>query len=98
MFSTLFEVRYLKKRVILLGVFALVVWLLFFDSHSIYRRVQWHREHAMLAAENVRIEQQISEIEHKLEAAHSEEVIERIAREQYGMRRPGETIYRVEKK
>ena len=74
---------------------ALAVWLGFFDSHSIYRRMTWQRDVRELQAENARLEQEIAELKTLVEEAGGNEVIERIAREQYGMRRPGETVYRV---
>lgn len=85
-----------RRRLIAVALALLVLWLLFFDSHSIYRRVQWHREYLQLRAENERLRAQIDDLSSKLEAGLSDEVVEQIAREQYGMRRPGETVYRVE--
>ena len=73
-----------------------LVWLAFFDSHSLSKRVRWHQEHARLVEENERLQEEISAVEARLEAAPSDSLLERIAREQYGMRRPGETVYRVE--
>ena len=71
-------------------------WIVFLDSHSLFKRVQWHREHSALQAENVRLAEEIALLEHQLATGISDEVVERIAREQYGMQRPAETIYRVE--
>lgn len=82
----------------LLGAFALllVLWITFFDSHSLLRRYQWHRELDRLTEENDRLRQQIETLEHQIDQPLSDEVVERIAREEYGMKRPGETVYRVE--
>ncbi|ARA92459.1 MAG: septum formation initiator family protein [Bacteroidetes bacterium] len=85
----------LRKRTLLIALLALGLWLLFFDSHSVLRRVQWHHEHHTLLEENARLEAEIATLEAQMEALDSDLVIERIAREQYGMRRPGETVYRV---
>lgn len=85
----------LPRRLLLLGAAALAVWIGFFDSHSVYRRVQWHREYRALVAENERLARETRRLEAQLRAAPTDETIERIAREQYGMRRPGETVYRV---
>jgi cell division protein FtsB len=73
-----------------------VLWLTFFDSHSLVRRLLWHQEYAQLVQENDTLRREIEMLETQLEAPVSDEVIEQIAREQYGMRRPGETVYRVE--
>ncbi len=37
-------------------------------------------------------------LQETLETSPSDETIERIAREQYGMHRPGEIVYRIEAK
>lgn len=78
------------------GLF-LIVWLLFLDSHSVMKRVRWHQQEAQLTQENERLRAEIDALDAKLEEPPSDALIERIAREQYGMRRPGETVYRIEK-
>ena len=72
------------------------VWVLLLDSHSVLRRVQWARELSQLEAGNRRLQDEIESLEQQIPHAHEPEVVERIAREQYGMRRPGETVYRLE--
>ena len=72
------------------------VWLAFFDSHSLARRVAWHQEATRLRAENQALRDDIERLEVQVEEARSDEMVETIAREQYGMRRPGERVYRVE--
>lgn len=69
------------------------MWLTFFDSHSFLRRATWHYERAELAEENEELQERIGEIEASLERGLTAEDVERIAREEYGMRRRGETIY-----
>ena len=76
-----------------LGLF---VWVAFFDSHSLAKRIAWHQELAHLNQENATLREQIRTLEDGLEATPSASVVEQIAREQYGMRRPGETVYRVD--
>lgn len=85
-----------RKRLLLIGAVALAIWLLFLDSHSVLRRVQYYRELRHLQSENQEMRQSIEELSGLLEEGLSEETVEKIAREQYGMRRPGETVYRIE--
>lgn len=86
------------------GPFILVVavlagiWFTFFDSHSLVKRIQWHQELARLTEENEALREEIDTLEERLAEPLSDEIIEKIAREEYGMRRPGETVYRVEQK
>lgn len=86
----------LRRRIVLAALVLLGIWLAFFDSHSLYKRYGWHRERAALRADNAALEEQIQDLSAKLADGLSDEVVEQIAREQYGMRRPGETVYRVE--
>ncbi len=84
-----------RRWILLTAVALLVGWLLFFDSYSVWNSVAWRREHARLEAENEALRQENAALERKVAEGLSEEVVERIAREQYGMRRPTETVYRV---
>ncbi len=86
----------LRRRLLLAGALGLVLWVALFDSHSLWRRASYARqldrlteENAVLTTENAALAAQIA---HGLDA----ETVERVAREQYGMRRPGERVYRVE--
>ena len=87
----------LDLRWVLTGLAVLaIVWVTFFDSHSLLKRVQWHWEAQSLRAENERLHENIRSVERQLEALESDATIEELAREEYGMHRPGETVYRVE--
>lgn len=84
-------------RKLLLGALLLVaVWVAFFDSHSLLRRAQWTYELHTKQAENERLSTELEQLQEQLKSVESPEVIERVAREQYGMRRPGETVYPVQ--
>lgn len=78
-----------------LGI-VLVAWIAFFDSHSVLKRIQWRMEYEDLRAENERLREEITRVRDSIQAIESDEMIERIAREQYGMSRPGETVYRIQ--
>lgn len=85
------------RRWLLVGVaVVLLLWITFFDSHSLIRRYQWHTEHDRLTQENRELRARIEALETQLEQPLSDEVVERIAREEYGMKRPDETVYRIE--
>ena len=85
----------MKKWLMVAGAAFILVWFLFLDSHSMMSRLEWHREHTRLEAENAHLQAQISELESKLSRRLTDEEIERIAREEYGMSRSGEVVYSV---
>ncbi|PSQ93335.1 MAG: septation ring formation regulator EzrA [Bacteroidetes bacterium SW_4_67_19] len=65
-----------------------LVWVAFF--------VRFHQQHAALTTENDSLRRRIEALQRKLEHPPADSTVERIAREEYGMKRPGETVYRVE--
>lgn len=85
----------LHRRALLLGTAALLVWIAFFDSHSLLRRADYALEQRALQASNAALITDIERLEAELDAPLSDSTVERLAREVYGMRRPGETVYRL---
>jgi cell division protein FtsB len=83
-----------RRALIAIGVIVLL-WVLFLDSHSVLNRVRWHMEAERLAEKNAEMQTLIREAEQELERRDDDDEIERIARESYGMRREGETVYKV---
>lgn len=76
----------------------LILWFGFIDTYSVWTRVQLNREMKELVRETERLQAETLEYQNKMENLESNpELIERLAREEYGMRKPGETIYRVQK-
>ncbi len=88
-----------KGRLIVIALVACAaLWVAFFDSHSLLRRAMWHYELNEVASENAALQADIVRLEQQVTTVASDAVVERVAREQYGMRRPGETIYRIEER
>lgn len=81
-----------------LGVFlaGVLVWVLFFDSHSLLQRYHWQQELEATQRENATLQDDIERLQTQLDRPLPDSAVERIAREEYGMKRPGETIYRIE--
>ena len=83
------------RRIVLAGAVLLVLWVLLFDSHSIANRVIWSREATNMELSNDQLQTEIEAIEAEIEHAGDPDAVERVARESYGMRKDGETVYRV---
>lgn len=74
----------------------LVIWFGFFDTYSLWTRYQLERERNDLINRMEVLVEDTQELRKKIEALQNDPaLLERIAREEYGMRRPGETIYRI---
>lgn len=84
------------RRLLLVAlVLVTFVWLLFFDSYSLYDRLIWQRSYDRVREENEHLEAEIRRLERQNATELSDEEVEHIAREQYGMKKPGETVYRL---
>ena len=86
----------LRRRLALAGVLGLILWVAFFDSHSVWRRASYAGELDRLTTENAALSAENDALEARLERGLDDATVERVAREQYGMRRAGERVYRVE--
>lgn len=86
----------LRRHALLLGLIGLGLWVAFFDSHSVYRRASYAHELDRLTAENEQLAADNQALAAQLDAGLDDALLEEVAREEYGMRRPGERVYRVE--
>ena len=88
--------RWKKSFLISIMALFLVVWFGFFDTYSIWTRFQLEREKRDLIRKTEMLVMETAEIKKRIEAFENDPaLLERIAREEYGMRRPGETVYRI---
>jgi len=79
----------------LAGLLGLGVWLGWLDSHSLWQRWQWHQTEQRMRAENDSLRRRVRRLERSLKGPLTDREVKRLAREEYGMHRPGETVYRV---
>jgi cell division protein FtsB len=86
----------LLRRLTWAGVAVALLWVAFFDGHSLLKRARYVHERSVLRQEVRALQAENEAIAERLAIGLSDEVVEEVAREQYGMRRPGETVYPVE--
>lgn len=92
-------IRWKKSVLTCILVAAALSWILFFDTFSLMTRFQLSQKEDQLKQDIMRLESQIQELEAQIERLENDPaLLERIAREEYGMRKPGETVYTVEQK
>ena len=74
----------------------LVVWFVFLDTYSLTTRVRLSREKADLIRKTEQLRTETEELEKKIANLKNDSaLLERIAREEYGMKKPNETVYRI---
>lgn len=94
MLTVLKDLFHEYRRAVLYTIGASVlIWVTFFDSHSLWSRYSFHREKVELQTENEQLEADIQRLEERLATPLTDEDVIRIAREDFGMSRPGETVY-----
>lgn len=85
-----------KSFLISLLIGSFVLWFTFFDTYSLMTRYQLHSKKSDLIERTKELNQKTSELQQKIEELkNNPDLLEKIAREEYGMRKPGEIVYRV---
>lgn len=88
--------RWKKSALLSVLVLFLVLWFGFFDTYSLWSRFQLEKEKRDLINRTELLVHQTEQLRLKIESLQNDPaLLERIAREEYGMRRPGETVYRI---
>jgi cell division protein FtsB len=88
--------RWRKSFLITILVAFIVVWILFIDTYSLYTRYELHQKKNDLIERTTELKTETASLEQKIEElTKNTDLLEKIAREEYGMRKPGETVYRI---
>ena len=83
---------------LILGGFVLV-WFAFFDTYSLWTRYQLSERKDDLIEKTRQLEKETAELDRKIERLKEDPaLLERIAREEYGMKKEGETVYKIKEK
>lgn len=83
--------------VILLSAFV-VMWFTLIDTYSVKTRWDLHSQKKELKERTTEFNKNSEELKIKIENLDKDSaLLEKIAREDYGMRKPGETVYKVKR-
>lgn len=90
--------RWKKSFLILLLVSFVVVWFAFVDTYSLKTRWDLYSQKKELQEQTIKLQELSEELKIKIEdLENNPALLEKIAREEYGMRKPGETVYKVKR-
>jgi cell division protein FtsB len=90
--------RWNKK--ILLGLLGLVlvIWFLFVDAYSLKTRWDLGQQKKELIQKTEELKSESETLEQGIQKLENNpDLIEKIAREEYGMKKPGEKVYKIKK-
>lgn len=74
----------------------LFVWFAFIDTYSIWTRIQLNNQMNDLQEKKQELQEETHILREKIEDLKTDpNLLERIAREEYGMKREGETVYKI---
>ncbi len=91
--------RWKKSFLIFLLAAFIVVWFAFIDSYSLKTRWDLHSQKQELNERTQELDEHSKELQTKINQLDNDPaLLEKIAREEYGMRKPGETVYKVKRK
>lgn len=83
---------------LILGAFV-VVWFAFLDTYSLLTRYQLSERKEDLREKTEQLEAETAQLQEKIKDLKSDStLLERIAREEYGMRKEGEVVYKIRAK
>jgi cell division protein FtsB len=74
----------------------IVVWFTFIDTYSIWARIELNQRKAELKEKKEQLKNETQVLKQKIENLETDPfLLERIAREEYGMKKKGETVYKI---
>lgn len=81
--------------ILILGGFV-VVWFTFIDTYSVWTRIQLEQRQQELKTKKENLKSKTLILKQKIEDLQTDPLLfERIAREEYGMKKKGETVYKI---
>ena len=86
-------IRSNPKKFILQALLAMFFFWFVFGDYGLFTRFSMEREHRQLMESRAEEEKKIAEDRATIRQAYSQESIEKVAREKYNFRKPGETVF-----
>jgi cell division protein FtsB len=95
-FNFLNPLRWSKTTLlVLLGGF-IFIWVAFLSTYSLLARYKLHREYNHLQKHTRQLQADTKKLKQKISKLKNDPaLIKRLARENYGMKKPGETVYKI---
>lgn len=85
-----------KSLLLLILVGFVIIWFAFFDTYSLLTRYQLSERKEELRQKTEQLKAETAELKEKIKDFKSNPaLLERIAREEYGMHKEGETVYKI---
>jgi cell division protein FtsB len=89
-------IKYNRKLIVILSLFVVLIYLAVFGNKGIIQRVKLEKEKKQLEHQLIEEVKRTDELQKEIENLHnSDETIEKVAREKYGMTKDGEKIYKI---
>jgi len=90
--------RWKKSFLALVLCSFVVVWFSFIDTYSLKTRWELHNKKEKLKQQTQRLNKESLKLDTQIKLLNNDPfLLEKIAREEYGMRKPGETVYKIKR-
>lgn len=90
--------RWKRSWTLILLISFIGIWFLFFDTYSLLTRFSLEMQKRDLIERTIEYQEKTAELNEKIEELQNNpELLEKIAREEYGMRKPDETVYIIQR-
>lgn len=74
----------------------MMIWFTFIDTYSIWTRVELNQRKTELKEKKQQLKSETETLKKNIENLETDPfLLERIAREEYGMKKEGETVYKI---
>jgi cell division protein FtsB len=83
------------RRLVVIGILSVLFYLLVLSNFGLLRQLKLSRESAGIESEIVQLENRKRELEGERGRLDDDVALEKIAREEYGMVKTGEHVYRI---